>query len=81
MSSESIENVATSDCYAAFEDMVWPKPSSRLDDLQWRMRYAPDSVTPNDLLIAASVMDAYDSLVMCDTVKRETVVAGIRKRI
>jgi hypothetical protein len=65
--------------YATFNGMAWPVPSERLDEVQWRMRYARESLTPEDLLLAASVICAYSELVMCETAKRESVALRICK--
>lgn len=46
-------------------DMVWPNPSSdRLSNIEWRMRHAQDSLSVGDLMLAASVIDAYKELVL-----------------
>jgi hypothetical protein len=67
--------------YAAFDGMAWPVPSPRLDEIQWRMRYARESLTPEDLLVAASVLCAYSEIVSCDAAKREYVTSQIRESV
>jgi len=43
-------------------DTVWPRPD-RAGDIEWRLRYAPDAMTREDQLVAASVLAAYRCLV------------------
>lgn len=63
MSSTSPAGMKTTAISAHFDGMAWPRPGQRLADLAWRLRYAQESITPSDLLIAASVMDAYEALI------------------
>ncbi len=46
-------------------DMTFPNPASeRLSDIEWRFRYARESLKAEDLLFAASIMSAYRELVL-----------------
>lgn len=78
--NDPADNCGSSHCYAAFDGMSWPVPSGRLEVVQWRMRYARESLTPEDLLLAASVICAYSEIVMCDADKRERVAAMAQGR-
>jgi hypothetical protein len=60
--------------FAHFDGMAWPMQGDRLNELQWRMRYSPESLSRSDMLLAASVLCAYSDLIQCDATKRETVV-------
>jgi len=64
--------------FASFDGMCWPLPSERLGEIEYKMRY--DNVfTRSDMLIAASVLNAYRELVTCSAEKRRTVISGIRQ--
>lgn len=61
-------------------DMTFPNPSSdRLEDIEWRMRHAKQSVTDGDLVLAASVMAAYREIVLNKTVKNRNAVCSAIK--
>jgi biotin-(acetyl-CoA carboxylase) ligase len=63
----------------------WPNPSSDLfADICWKLRHNKDGLSQSDLYIAASVMEAYDTLInhTAFTLKHvNKVVSGIRKAI
>ncbi len=60
-----------------FADMTWPRADT---DLGWKLRYAEDSLTREDRLVLASIVDAYNALVMEKTcAQRNRVVSGLRK--
>jgi hypothetical protein len=61
--------------YRQFEDMVWPAPGVRMDDLEWNLRYAPQEA---DFLLAASVIAAYQALVSLPERKRNKVISELR---
>lgn len=45
---------------------VWPRPSLSSDDevgLEWKLRYAPDSLTREDQLLLASIVSGYGHLI------------------
>lgn len=55
---------------------TWPRPGG---ELEWRLRYAPDSITREDILHAASVCHAYEHLTLvCTSRRRAAVVRRIR---
>lgn len=44
--------------------MTFPNPvSENIAEVEWKMRHAPDRVTRGDMLLAASVIDAYKEVV------------------
>lgn len=47
------------------EATTWPWPFLRDDDdgPAWKARYAPDKLTPSDLMELASIADAYRTLI------------------
>ena len=56
---------------------TWPRPaltSDPGDSAEWRARYAPDTLTPGDLLWLASVAHAYGVLVAESRQKRRDYV-------
>jgi hypothetical protein len=46
-------------------DTTWPalEHDDDIDSVEWRLRHAPDYLTPQDLAFAASVMSAYEHLI------------------
>jgi hypothetical protein len=61
-----------------FDGMTWPRAGEEATELDWRLRYAPD-VSRSDLLMAASIIGAYRSMVWDPRSKRERVIREIRK--
>lgn len=55
-----------------FGGMTWPLPGEALGQVQWNLRYGKP--TRSDLLQAASVMAAYDQMIMRDTAKKRAYV-------
>ena len=49
--------------YTIFDEMSWPFPQCEQDGLQWRLRYAPETITRSDKLTIASIMCAYSALI------------------
>ena len=47
--------------YVKFDGMSWPHPAG-VGDLDWRLRYAPDGITRDDMVYAASILSAYTQL-------------------
>lgn len=58
-----------------FDTMTWPLSDP---DLNWRIRFAPESVNRQDMLYLASVLDAYQELISCGRAKREHVTKQLR---
>jgi hypothetical protein len=65
--------------YRRFDGMVWPAPSVRMGDLEWKLRHSPDMVTTQDMLLAASVIEAYTQMIVDPVTKRQKVIAELRK--
>ena len=63
----------------------WPNPKcNNFHDIAWRMIHHPEAVTPLDMMGAASVMEAYDTLITHPAFTLKKVakkVSGIRKEI
>lgn len=62
--------------WARFDEMTWPLPEVEEDGVEWRLRYG--TPTREDLLVAASYMHAYSSLVCSTQKERNKVVACLR---
>lgn len=52
---------------------VWCKIEDA-NSLEWRLRYAPDTITKNDLMKAAGIISAYTYLVSESTQKKRDMV-------
>lgn len=63
----------------------FPSPIETVSDdngVGWKLRYAPDSLTREDRMYAASILDAYAYLVCHMTAKeRQSVVSEIRRQL
>ena len=67
-----------SKAFESFDGRCWPKPSERISDIQWRMRYSNSELSREDMLIAASVLSAYAYLINTDDGDRNYVAAKLR---
>jgi hypothetical protein len=65
--------------YASFDEMTWPGHWDA-DEVEYRLRHAPELATREDLMHAATVMAAYRELINCTAEKRRHVVREIRKQ-
>lgn len=63
--------------FKVFGGMTWPLPD---DDLEWRLRYAPDSLTRQDEMYLASLNSAYRELFTCNREKRERIVRELKEQ-
>lgn len=63
--------------FQIFDGMTWPTPDPNLD---WRLRFAPDSVTRQDQLYLASVLSAYDCFIKTGRAQREKVCRKLREK-
>lgn len=70
--------VITTKWTAHFGGMSWPRPGEALTDLAYRMRYSPERVSPSDLLMAVSVLDAYDALIAKPAYRSREIVRVIK---
>lgn len=57
--------------------MTWPDPTDPRE-LDWRLRYAPDSITRGDQMALASIVSAYAYLISLDARTRQKRVMQIR---
>lgn len=71
--------------YQFFDGMTWPTPDCLMGEdksLNWKLRYAPDTLTKNDLVNIASYIGAYDQLIVHDTLKRSNKkISQLRKEL
>ena len=62
-----------------FDDMAWPLPEDGEEpSLNLRLRYGT-SIVMEDRLCAATVLSAYESLILAPRKKREHVIREIRR--
>jgi hypothetical protein len=64
--------------FRRFDGMVWIDPN-KISDLQWRLLFAPESVTREDQLALSSLIMDYRELVKLPRAKREQICAQLRK--
>lgn len=63
--------------WVQFEGTTWPMPEHDEDDsLEWKLRYG--TPTKQDLLVAASYLNAYGCLVRATDKKRAEVVRNLK---
>jgi len=69
--------------YANFDGMFWPIPEehTEFDSVEWKLRYSPQTLSREDMLYAASIINAYSSLIHKTIKNRNAVVKGIREAI
>lgn len=82
MASEKVRRSGSgsgSGSHALFDDMSWPCPGQRLNEIEHALRYGEP--TKSELMVAASVLSAYSDLVRCPQVKRAYVVRRLREAI
>ena len=60
------------------ENMTWPLPT---DHIEWRLRYAPDSITREDQLKLASLVNAYETLIHGSTVDDHQAILSELRRL
>ena len=49
--------------YTSFDKRIFPIPDERFNDLAWRLRYAQETITKNEFLYLAAVLNAYKSFI------------------
>lgn len=54
---------------------IWARPFT---DLEWRLRYAQDSITEQDMFVLAGYLDSYDALIQATNARRNSVCNGIK---
>lgn len=64
-----------------FDGMCWPDPlSADLDELNWRLRYSQSSITESEMLVLASIISAYQDLIVNKTIQqRHHIIKQLRK--
>lgn len=60
--------------YAVFDGMTWPNPDTAV---AWTLKYGVPS--REDLLFAASIIDAYQTLVTMPVKRRRGIIARLRE--
>jgi hypothetical protein len=64
--------------------MTWPRLGTpeigaEMDaDLEWRLRYSPDSISFEDKLVAAAYIQAYRALITTGRLDRENVIRNLK---
>lgn len=62
------------------DDTVWPDPSKVFyDDLEWKLRYAQDSLSKGDLFVAAHILSAYSDLIGMTQKRRNKVCEELKE--
>ena len=64
--------------YVHFDGMAWPDPRFAAD-VNWRLRYSPQSITRSDQLVLASIADAYTTIISMTQRERNSRAARIKK--
>lgn len=49
--------------FVRFDEMTWHLPQCGEDGLQWRLRYAPATITRSDMLTLAESLCSYHALI------------------
>jgi len=57
------------------DNTTWGRP---FKDLEWRLRYAQDSITKQDMLVLAGYLDSYDALIDATNARRNFVCNEIK---
>lgn len=65
--------------HALFDEMSWPYPGVRIGNIEYALRYGTPDKT--DLLIAASVIHAYSSLIHKSIKDRNKIIKQLRLAI
>ena len=64
--------------YSFFNNMVWPNRKG-LGSLDYKLRYERQSLTESDLLFAASIVSAYESLLSTSQKNCNYIIQEIKK--
>lgn len=68
--------------YVHFDGCTWPSLDMGTDDivsLEWVCRYYPDGLTKQNLLVIASIISAYNTLIVMPQARRNKVCKSIRE--
>jgi len=63
--------------YTLFDGMCWPTPNAATSELEWKLRYS--TVTREEQLIIASVIQSYKALVFSTQKKRNYVCSVLKE--
>ena len=63
--------------YRKINDMVWPVPCKRMDDVEWQLRHGMP--THSERLLAASIINAYCQIIKDTQKKRNIIIRELRK--
>ena len=67
--------------YTYFDDRCFPIPDKKYRDLAWRLRYAQDSITKNEMFYLASVLNSYDYIMHNTNKDNAHVVKKVRESL
>jgi len=62
--------------YRKIDDMVWPQPGEKMNDIEWKLRHG--AATKDELMAAASIISAYRQLIADPQKKRNMVIRVLR---
>jgi len=80
MTEVKAEIVGDKGQYVKVDDMTFPNAhGTRISEVEWTLRHAPDQITRGDQLLAASVIAAYRELVIFKTAKERNYVCSAIK--
>lgn len=69
-------------CNGAFvkigTDMTWPGAGQRARELAWKLRYTPEAVNIQEMLVVASIVEAFIDLTVCAPNKRDMVCGALK---
>jgi hypothetical protein len=64
--------------YRKFDDMTWPAPCEKMDELEWSLRYG-EFVSRKEALAAAAIISAYRQLISDPLYKRQRVINQLKQ--
>lgn len=67
--------------FASFDTMCWPLPGERCGDIEWKLRYAPGTLTRADQLVTASILSAYREMVAMPETRRRPILRRLREAL
>ncbi len=70
--------IKQSGVFKIFNEMTWPFPCGGLSDIAWRLRYGHPN--KKDLLVAASVINAYQSLIGRSQKRRNEICQKLKAK-
>lgn len=67
--------------FVKIEDMTWPSIGKDIHELAWKQRYSTQTITDNEKLIIASIMDAYCALIQKPSRARAKIISNIKRNL